>query len=101
MEKIRLPGPSFQFQSCSSQGLGWYIGFFPLSDRRVLCMDQSDLNFLFDGATRHIVTMPIIHIPMTRPISLFIPSTDVIGGGSLFLVDRVPISVPQLLSSSP
>ncbi|GJN11030.1 hypothetical protein PR202_ga29188 [Eleusine coracana subsp. coracana] len=53
-------------------------------------MDQSGLNFLFDGVTRHIVTMPILHIPKTRPISLFIPSTDVIGGGSLFLVDRIP-----------
>ncbi|KAK3125702.1 hypothetical protein QOZ80_7BG0608620 [Eleusine coracana subsp. coracana] len=90
MERIRLPGPSFQFQSCNSQGLGWNISCFPLSDRRVVCMDQSGLNFLFDGVTRHIVTMPILHIPKTRPISLFIPSTDVIGGGSLFLVDRIP-----------
>uniref|UniRef100_A0A0A8Y6V6 F-box associated domain-containing protein n=1 Tax=Arundo donax TaxID=35708 RepID=A0A0A8Y6V6_ARUDO len=92
MERIRLPSPSFSFEASRAQGAGyqWSIGCFPLADRKVLCMDQCGLAFLFDGETRHVVTVPPLHKPKLMPVSLFVPSAHGDGGGSLFLMESCP-----------
>jgi hypothetical protein len=90
LERLRLPRPSFQFETSTAQDRSWYINCLPLSDRVVFCSDQCGHNFVVDGIARCLVTMPSLHKRKMMPLSIFIPSTDVEGGGSLFLVDRSP-----------
>ncbi|KAK3125699.1 hypothetical protein QOZ80_7BG0608560 [Eleusine coracana subsp. coracana] len=92
LERIRLPSPSFSFQASGAHDVAyrWNLGCFPLSDRKVLCTDQSGRSFLFDGNTRHVVTVPPLHKPKLSAVSLFIPSSEGDGGGSLFLMESYP-----------
>nr|CAB3458624.1 unnamed protein product [Digitaria exilis] len=89
MQSIRLPSPSFTFQACMSHGPGnrWSVSCFPLAERMVLCTDQCGRSFLYDG-DKQAVIMPNLHKPdKSTPISLFVPSEDSSGGGSLFLME--------------
>uniref|UniRef100_A0A0A9C4I5 DUF1618 domain-containing protein n=1 Tax=Arundo donax TaxID=35708 RepID=A0A0A9C4I5_ARUDO len=101
MERIQLPSPLFNFQASRSDlNDKWKIDCFPLVDRRVICADQWGRSFLFEADTRRVVTMPRLHEPKSMPISLFVPRADVDGdidldgggGGSLFVMERIPKS---------
>lgn len=57
----------------------------------VLCTDQCGRSFLYDGDKHEVVIMPNLHKPnKSTPISLFVPSEDSSGGGSLFLMESIP-----------
>nr|CAB3454967.1 unnamed protein product [Digitaria exilis] len=93
MQSIRLPNPSFTFQASCSHGLSnrWSVSCFPLEERMVLCTDLGGRSFLYDGDKHEVVIMPNLHNPnKSTPISLFVPSEDSSGGGSLFLMESIP-----------
>lgn len=95
MERIRLPRPILKF--CSTHGSDHIsLDCFPLVDRKVVIADHTRRMFLCDADTRAVVSIPNLHKPKSRPISLFIPSTadandhPSVGGGSLYVMERVP-----------
>ncbi|GJN32888.1 hypothetical protein PR202_gb21429 [Eleusine coracana subsp. coracana] len=96
MERVCFPSPMFNFQAATMTSR-WSINCFPLAGSEVLCVDQSQRAFLFDLDALHVVTVPDICKLVQYPISVFIPSgsndmdgRDDSGGGSLFIMSRIP-----------
>ncbi|GJN33089.1 hypothetical protein PR202_gb21652 [Eleusine coracana subsp. coracana] len=100
MDIIRLPTLTFSFRasaSASSASDEWKMDCFPLSDGKVMCVDQSGRGFLFDANSREVATVPYLCKSKVMPISLSIPQADVDQdyrnydwGSKLFLMERMP-----------
>ncbi|CAN6184648.1 unnamed protein product [Urochloa humidicola] len=89
LKKMRLSNPIFRFQAtpaASTKRLDLHV--FPLPDREVVIADQTGRTFHCDADTRHLATMPNLHKPKLRAISLFVPSAG--GGGSLYVMESIP-----------
>ncbi|KAG2550118.1 hypothetical protein PVAP13_9KG282600 [Panicum virgatum] len=71
--------------------------FFPMADRRVVCVDQSGRGILLEADTGNVVMMPPLHKFKLMPISLSVPSPDFgdhdLDGGirssGLFVMERI------------
>ncbi|BAF14717.2 hypothetical protein OsI_15911 [Oryza sativa Indica Group] len=75
MPRIHLPDPIITFRaSPKDDDQRRSIQYLPLTESKMLCADQSGRTFLFDAETHHVVTMPSLHKPKEKPLSLFIPS---------------------------
>uniref|UniRef100_A0A0D3FVX2 DUF1618 domain-containing protein n=1 Tax=Oryza barthii TaxID=65489 RepID=A0A0D3FVX2_9ORYZ len=75
MPRIHLPDPIITFRaSPKDNDQRRSIQYLPLTESKMLCADQSERTFLFDAETHHVVTMPSLHKPKEKPLSLFIPS---------------------------
>uniref|UniRef100_A0A0D9VNE6 Uncharacterized protein n=1 Tax=Leersia perrieri TaxID=77586 RepID=A0A0D9VNE6_9ORYZ len=78
MERIRIPSPIFRFQAAKAPNLSMHC--FPLVDHKVVMADHTGRMFQCDASTREVVTMaPNLQKAKSWPISMFIPSADVIG----------------------
>ncbi|PAN41171.2 hypothetical protein PAHAL_8G016200 [Panicum hallii] len=94
MEKIRLPSPSFSIRGFTSDLSDQLMHFFPIADRRVVCVDQLGRGVLLEADTGNVVIMPPLHKPKLTPISLSVPSPDLDdhdGGirSKLFVMERI------------
>ncbi|GJN11090.1 hypothetical protein PR202_ga29256 [Eleusine coracana subsp. coracana] len=86
---LSLPRASIDFEAAGTV-LQWSFDCFPLAGRKVLCADQSGRSLLFDADTRHVAAMPDLNGYKMLPVSIFAPSADAAGGGSLFVMESVP-----------
>ncbi|KAG2654740.1 hypothetical protein PVAP13_1NG500700 [Panicum virgatum] len=94
MVNISLPSPSFSIRGSTSDLGDQVMHFFPMGDRRVVCVDQVGRGVLLEADTGNVVIMPPLHKPKLMPISLSAPSPDSdyhIDGirDSLFVMERI------------
>ncbi|CAL5044458.1 unnamed protein product [Urochloa decumbens] len=96
MEKIWLPSPSFSIRGSTSDLSDQLMHFFPITDRRVVCVDQLGRGVLLEADTGNVVMMPPLHKPKLMPISLSVLSPDLDdhdhdGGirSNLFVMERI------------
>ncbi|KAK3125703.1 hypothetical protein QOZ80_7BG0608640 [Eleusine coracana subsp. coracana] len=98
MDWFQLPAPIFSFQATAAPSR-YKVDVFPLTDRKVLINHESGGTLLFDVDTCRLVTMPNLHRHKGgMTISLFVPSAGAGGGGSLYIMERIPR--PELGSST-
>ncbi|TVU38236.1 hypothetical protein EJB05_11593, partial [Eragrostis curvula] len=90
MESLQLPNPIFNLgASRSDPNEPRKIDCFPLVDRRLICADHHGRSYLFEADTRRVVTLPRLHAPNTEDVD----DRDC-GGGTLFVMERVPEPQP-------
>ncbi|CAN6212326.1 unnamed protein product [Urochloa humidicola] len=108
-EQFLVPSPSFTFRaSASAPGDQWRLDCFPLAGSEVICADQLGHTFRFDAESGHAWTMPGLHKPKSKPLSLFVPNVDADNdfeyghdpeGSSLFVTEK--ILKPEVGCSTP
>uniref|UniRef100_A0A0D9VA13 Uncharacterized protein n=1 Tax=Leersia perrieri TaxID=77586 RepID=A0A0D9VA13_9ORYZ len=80
----QLPSPIFKLDDEQKK-----MNCFPLADGKVICADHLERSFLFDADTRRVVTLPHLHAPKSKPISLFADGDGDVSS-RLYIMERRP-----------